>query len=180
MKVRTVRNAADCVQIIDAARLSADAALRMLTGLAGHASQPVDALQALWALKTSKLGFNPLDSDEPLNLIEQLNQSFTYVASARAAQVLLELHSELAPFSLNLGTSPGYDIESDAGGGVRAEVFAAVAPSSNRKLAKDVSRLTGQPFAHKYVFFMCPGIGPGRQSHVAVDDVIVWSLGPPQ
>ena len=46
-----------------------------------------NALHALWALKVQKTGCNPLDAESPLNLIEQLNQTFTYLASAKEALI---------------------------------------------------------------------------------------------
>lgn len=83
-------------------------------------------------MKFSPVGCDPLDADTPLNLIEQINQTFTYLASAKAVKLLLQLHPELAPFTVNLGTSPGSDIESRTGAALAAEVFAAVNTSNNR------------------------------------------------
>ena len=73
-----------------------------------------------------EFGQDPLE-DRPLNLVEQLNQTFTYLTSLMAAEYLLEAHPEHAPYILNLGTSPGYDVVSKDEV-VIAETFAAVSP----------------------------------------------------
>jgi len=174
MKVRQIRTPEECHQIVRDARKSAQQSISQLQ--AAFAEAAADPLQTLWRMKTTALGADPLDSDRPLNIIEQLNQSFTCVASALAVLELLRLHPDLAPFTLNMGTSKGFDIWSDAGGGLRAEVFAAVSPTNNQKLTADIKRLVPEPVAHKYVFFMCPGIPAGDTSR-SRDGVIAWSLG---
>lgn len=172
MKLRTVSNIAEATEIEELAKVSAARALAQVSALPSS-----DALAALWEMKTAALGCDPLDAETPLNLIEQLNQTFTYIASARAAKFLLKAHPELAPFQLNLGTSPGPDIESRAGRGLSAEVFAAVTPASNRKLQRDIQKVCGTTAAFKYVFFMCPGYDEGVQPRLSRDGVTVWSLG---
>ena len=128
-------------------------------------------------MKFSPVGCDPLNSESPLNLIEQINQTFTYLASAKAVMRLLELHPALAPFTVNLGTSPGSDIES-ACGSLAAEVFAAVNTSNNRKLARDRAKVSQTNAQFKYVFFMCPGYEPGRQPQSEREaGVEVWSVG---
>lgn len=136
-----------------------------------------DAIKVLWQMKVAAFGCNPLDAESPLNLIEQLNQTFTYIASARAVKELLAEHPADAPFKLNLGTTAGSDIESH-NGRVAAEVFAAVNTSNNRKLAKDIEKVRATEASIKYVFFMCPGIARGRQPRLEKDaEVRVWSIG---
>ena len=73
------------------------------------------AIHALAILKFSESGRDPLDHKRPLNIIEQLNQSFTYLASIAAARWLLEHHPSCAPLILNLGTTSGPDIISQCG-----------------------------------------------------------------
>jgi hypothetical protein len=91
---------------------------------------------------------------------------------------VLRLHPELAPFTLNLGTAPGSDIESLKGEGLAAEVFAAVNTSNNRKLARDLNKVACSNAELKYVFFMCPGYGAGRQVQLeGKSGVHVWSVG---
>ena len=96
-------------------------------------SSEIDAntSQALFAkMKFGGIGFDPLDPKRALNIIEQINQSFTYLASFYALEVLFTEYSELAPFRLNLGTAPGSDIESECGE-LAAEVFASVTPTKS-------------------------------------------------
>ena len=135
---------------------SAEHSLRQLASNSGP-----EALKALWRMKVEAIGCDPMNADRPLNLIEQLNQTFTYIASARAAKILFEKHPGAAPFTLNLGTAAGSDIESDKEGGVAAEVFAAVNTSNNKKLTKDIAKVSATTARFKYVFYMCPGVGPG-------------------
>jgi hypothetical protein len=173
VKIRVLSSVQDVELIESAVKRSADAALKNLVQLHGSAG-----LHALWSLKVHKSGCDPLNADSPLNLIEQLNQTFTYLASARAVKILFELHPELAPFTVNLGTSSGSDIESGTGVGLAAEVFAAVNTANNRKLAKDLAKVARSEAQFKYVFFMCPGYLQGRQlHHESVPGVQVWSVG---
>lgn len=136
-----------------------------------------DALRSLWEMKFHPIGYDPLDADRPPNIIEQLNQTFTYIASARAARLLLELHPELGPFTLNLGTAKGSDIEASDPARLAGEVFAAVNTANNRKLKKDLDKVLKTGADLMYVFFMCPGISYGRQEKLESSGVQVWSLG---
>jgi hypothetical protein len=62
-------------------------------------------------------------------------------------------------FSLNLGPQNGNDIISKDGT-IVAEVFAAVNPSNNNKLNKDIKRLAENKVEknakHKFIFFYTP------------------------
>lgn len=126
-------------------------------------------------MKFGGIGFDPLDSKRELNIVEQINQSFTYLASFYALEILFTEYPELAPFRLNLGTAPGSDIESECGG-LAAEVFAAVAPTSNQKLKKDINKVLETNAKLKFIFFMCPNFELGRQPQLEKDSVIVWAL----
>ena len=173
MKKRELHSVEEANQIIDLVTQSAAKAMEQLAMLPTE-----QALRSLWSMKIEQVGCDPLDAEATLNLIEQLNQSFTYVASAKAVKVLLSLHPELAPFTLNLGTMAGSDIESTKGGGLAAEVFAAVNTKNNRKLAKDIEKVGKVEARFKYAFFMCPGYETGRQHQLETrQDVEVWSVG---
>jgi hypothetical protein len=149
---------------------SAERSLQQLVSASGQ-----DALRALWRMKVEEIGCDPMNVDRPLNLIEQLNQTFTYIASARAARILFEKHPSAAPFTLNLGTAAGSDIASEKEGGVAAEVFAAVNTSNNEKLKKDIAKVSTTSARFKYVFYMCPGVDRGlKKEHGGVQ---VWSVG---
>lgn len=173
MKIRAIRTVEEADEIVTTVTQSAERALAELA----KSATAKHGLQALWSMKFSSVGCDPLNADSPLNLIEQINQTFTYLASAKAVKQLLELHPELAPFTVNLGTSPGSDIES-ACGSLAAEVFAAVNTSNNRKLARDRVKVSQTGARFKYVFFMCPGYAPERQPKLEREAGIeVWSVG---
>ncbi len=122
-------------------------------------------LELLTALRFDTVGHDPL-TGEPLNVIEQLNQTFTILVSLRAVERLIEMHPETKGFRLALATSSGRDIESVELGLVAAEVFSATHPGSNQKLKKDIERLTSDPARHRYVFFAAPNYASGRQSEL--------------
>ena len=135
------------------------------------------AMEFFERLRFEKLGYDPLNSSRELNFIEQLNQSFTYLASFKAAKYIFQNHVGISELILNLGTTPGPDIETEDCGGISAEVFAATWPKSNNKLSKDIMKVQATKAKHKYVFFMCPGIDWGEFNQDISKDVTVWSLG---
>lgn len=150
MKKRSVENFADLDRLESAVLVSAALAMQSLGTLSGCA--PIDALAAV---KFAKVGWDPLDPHRPLNLIEQINQTFTYLASIEGARWLLGRHPECAPLVLNLGTQSGFDIESKCGRFV-AETFAATDPKSNDKLRKDLAKLRAATVQHRFVFYLSP------------------------
>lgn len=152
MKKHTIDTAGDVERLLALLATSASTTRDHLRELLE--AEP-DGLAILSRLKFSKAGCDPLDPGRPLNVIEQLNQTFTYKASFQAAAWLLEHHPEHAPFCLRLGTSSGTDIESHDGV-VLAEVFAAVTPKNNRKLKADLKRLRDRTARHRYVFYLSP------------------------
>jgi hypothetical protein len=120
----------------------------------------VGSIELLYRMNFEEIGCDPLDSSRKLNLIEQLNQTFTYAVSLKAAEYLLNHHADLRSLTLNLGTRSGWDMETSEDGGLAAEVFASVHPSNNRKLEKDIQKVAAAEAKHRYVFFMCPGFEP--------------------
>jgi hypothetical protein len=114
------------------------------------------------------VGYDPL-TGEPLNIVEQLNQTFTILVSLHAIERLIELHPEAGGFRLALGTRSGRDIESVRPNHVAAEAFSATRPTSNQKLTKDLTRLATDTALRRYVFFASPGLSPGR--HVELETV---------
>ena len=137
-----------------------------------------DAMSFLFECKFNQSGFNPLDSSIKLNLIEQLNQTFTYLASFKGAEYIFLHHKKVKSLTLNLGTASGTDIETDEDGGVVAEVFASVNPSNNQKLKNDINRISLVDAKHRYVFFISPKKELGiYKSTWDLDNVTVISLG---
>ena len=135
-------------------RAAADLAVQRLRELSTSSS---DGLAVLRALKFEPFGRHPLEPRD-LNLIEQINQTWTYLVSLRALTFLFERHPEAVGFKLSLGTRSGTDIMSLAPYAVAAETFAATSPRSNRKLTQDVQKLVRDcPEARaRYVFFAAP------------------------
>ncbi len=160
------------VHIEDIAHSAEQAQLRIT-----EMSENTHAMNFMERLKFEKMGYDPLNSNRDLNFIEQLNQTFTYLASMKAAEFLFNQHPEISSLTLNLGTASGSDIESSDCGGIAAEVFAATKPSSNNKLNKDIQKVSETDAKYKYSFFMCPDIDPGEYVSKSSPDVIVWSLG---
>jgi len=122
-------------------------------------NESVSDLQFLHKLKFLPAGRSPLNLGD-LNLIEQLNQTFTYLASFKAVEYLWAEHPNEESFTVNLGTASGYDVHNDAKT-IIAEVFAAVKPSNNNKLKKDVEKVNDSNAEYKYVFYYCPGFKVG-------------------
>jgi hypothetical protein len=172
MKQIILKNLEQVDEHIELIRHSADEAKIRLMEI----SEQDDDIGFLERIKFDQIGFDPLDASRRLNLIEQVNQTFTYLASLRAAKVLFASHAGIESFKLNLGTSSGQDIES-SDGEIVAEVFSATKPGSNDKLNKDIKRLKTLSARFKYVFFMCPGIPEGIFRYRNEKEVIIWSLG---
>jgi len=143
----------------------------------GDILKSASANEFLYRVKFEPIGCDPLKHDRQLNLIEQVNQHFTYLASLRAAELWLNWHPKAIPFTLNLGTTSGFDIESSGEGGIVAEVFSAVNPTNNGKLNKDVKKISGTQAKHKYVFYLCPGEDTeSEQPNYNYPNVKIWAL----
>ena len=122
------------------------------------AGEPLDLLRAL---RFQTVGHDPL-TGEPLNVVEQLNQTFTILVSLRAVVQLLGMHPESGGFRLALATSSGRDIESVVPNLVAAEAFSATHPGSNQKLKKDIARLSADAARYRYGFVRLADIGRGN------------------
>ncbi len=165
MRRQSIASLADVARLESLVTSSAQlAATRMQTLL-----QASTGLDTLARLKFSPVGCDPLDPARNLNVVEQINQTFTYLASLAAARWLLARHPANVPYTLNLGTMAGTDIVS-ADGEVAGEVFAATHPDSNDKLRKDMDKVGLSPATHKYVFYLSPkgSRRPPRPGIVAV------------
>jgi len=138
-----------------------------------------EAIHLLRKLRFDPVGFCP-STGKALNIVEQLNQTFTILVSLSAIEYLLTTHPDVGGFKLALGTSSGRDNESVQPDRVIAEVFSATHPTSNQKLKKDVDRLTKETAAHKYVFFAAPKFMPGRHANLERPgvDVKVFAVDP--
>ena len=94
-----------------------------------------------------------------LNLVEQVNQTFTYLTALAAAKLLLEWHPEAGGLRLAPGAhapKDSLDIEGLNDRIVGAETFASVDPKNNGKISGDVEKMSGRPEKHRYVLFHSP------------------------
>lgn len=167
-----VRTASDVEDHLAAIRASA---ARAQSWIASQAGDPLDLLRRM---KFEPVGFHPIE-DRALNVIEQINQTWTYAVALSAARVLLELHPGAGGFKVAPGAHMALelDIMSEEPGLVGAETFAAVHPRNNGKLAADLAKLAGRPEKHRYVFFMSPRHpGASRQPALERYGVEVWSV----
>ena len=142
------------------------------------AAQTGDPLDMLKHMKFDPVGFHPIE-DRPLNLVEQINQTWTYAVALAAARQLLELHPDAGGYHLAPGAhaSKPLDIMSEIDGMVGAETFAAVDPANNRKLALDLVKMAARTEQHRYIFFMSPKFpGAQRLPRFERDGVQVWSV----
>ena len=168
-----LKNKEEAERHIEYLRLSAEESQFKIDEISSY-SNPLEFLRQI---KFEKIGFDPLDAERPLNFIEQVNQTFTYFASFKAADYLFDRHKGIDSLILNLGTRSGSDIESIFDGGIAAEVFAAVHPNNNKKLQKDIQKVSLVEAKYKYVFFICPDIEEGPYFVNHGNGVVVWSLG---
>jgi hypothetical protein len=167
-----IQNDDDADRLIQTIRASAQRAHDWI------ATQSGDPLDMLKRMKFEPAGFHPVE-DRALNVVEQINQTWTYFVAASAAKQLLKLHPDVGGFHLAPGAhaSLELDIMSAEPGTVGAETFAAVDPRNNRKLYLDLQKMAARAERHRYVFFMSP-LYPeaGRQAKLERDGVEVWSL----
>ena len=122
-------------------------------GLLKTLLQSRDTLEFFARLKFTEAGRDPLDCDRTLNVVEQLNQTFTYLATIGGARWIISNHPDCQPLVLNLGTASGFDIQSQCGRFV-AETFAVTHPRSNDKLRKDISKIQQVAADHRFVFYI--------------------------
>lgn len=140
--------------------------------------QSTDALAWMKGVKFSQIGFHPI-THKPLNLIEQVNQTFTFLVALEATRILLERHPDAEGYHLAPGAHAHkpLDIVSVKPGLVGAECFAAVHPRNNNKLNGDLEKLRTANEKHRYVFFSSPEYLT-TEHIVALDKwgVEVWSI----
>ena len=167
-KTRTVSN----LEEISALEKKVRAAIRKTVSALGGLIDNSKPFNLFYAMKFEPVGYDPLEPERPLNLIEQINQSFSYLVTLRGAAYLLRKHPTAVPFMLNFGTAPGPDIVS-ADRSVMAEAFAATRTDSNRKLRKDIEKMRARAAGHKYVFFYTHEAPPKAKDEGEVETVFV-------
>src|SRR5258708_10191972 len=95
-----IRSVAEIEKFETSIRAAAHLAVRRLRELSMGSS---DGLAVLRALKFEPFGRHPLESRD-LNLIEQINQPWTYLVSFRALAFLFERHPNAGDCKLSLST----------------------------------------------------------------------------
>ena len=143
---------------------------------AAVASPEQSPLPWLTKLRFGKLGIHPLSS-HPLNFIEQINQTFSYLVAISGVGLLLDRHPEANGFLIAPGAhaSLPLDIMSQEPGLVGAECFAAVELTNNNKLNRDMAKLRDRSERYRYVFFSSPR--PQQTEEIQIlsrDGVEVW------
>jgi hypothetical protein len=169
-RLRTIRNIAE----LEETRASVLEAVALTSRwLSSFEYQPMSLFRAM---RFTKIGHDPLTL-KPLNIVEQLNQTFTILATLKAIELLFQLHSEVQGFRMALGTCRGRDIESIDEGLIAAEVFCATHPTSNQKLKKDIEGMSTVKADHRYVFFASPSHSGGRLERLETcDGVHVYAI----
>jgi len=82
-----VRNIEDVDRYLGQVR---DAAVKIHSWIAAQTGDPLDLLRRM---KFETVGFHPIQG-HALNVVEQINQTWTYVVALAAARHLLEMHPE--------------------------------------------------------------------------------------
>lgn len=141
-----------------------------------------DPLRAMFEMKFQATGFHP-SAGYALNLVEQINQTFTYLCALEAASLLFDWHQGLNGLSIYPGAHAPkgtLDIEAlEQPNFLGAETFAAVTPTNNRKLIKDLEKLRDREEEYRYVFFISPThMVTSRQERLEKYGVHVWSIWP--
>jgi hypothetical protein len=132
----TVRAPSDIDDLMKVIRSSAARAQNWLSVQTG------DSLDFFRQMKYEAVGFHPIE-DRKINLVEQINQTWTFVAALAGARQLFKLHPNIGGFHLAPGAHASLDLDimSEVEGMVGAEAFAAVTPRNNQKLVGDMTKL---------------------------------------
>jgi len=120
-------------------------------------------IEAMRQMKFEAIGFHPIEG-RPLNLIEQVNQTFTFLVALKATAWLFKRHPGTKGYRLAPGAKASLpldimSIETDL---IGAETFASVHPDNNKKLRSDLQKLQQSNCQFRYAFFYSPGFAPGR------------------
>jgi len=168
----TVSSVADADALMDKIRATA---ISVRNWVALQTGDPLDMLRRM---KFEPVGFHPIEG-YALNIVEQINQTWTFCVALAAARQLLLLHPDAGGLRLAPGAHAcqALDIMSVTEGCVGAETFAAVTPRNNGKLAADLLKLAARPERHRYVFFMSPHFqGNKRLPQFEQPGIQVWSV----
>lgn len=164
---RHIRTRSDLAKIREVLNTTRERARNVVARIVGE-------VNFLERMKFEPLGCDPLDPTDAQNLAEQIDQQAIYEAAADALDYLCTKYPDCEWMFAPGAHSSGHDIQSNDRL-VAAEVFAAVKPDNNRKLAKDIEKVATFAGPHRYVFYRSPG---HARSERRVSGVVVVSLGP--
>jgi hypothetical protein len=99
-----VRNIEDVDRYLGLIR---DAAAKIHAWIAAQTGDPLDLLRRM---KFETAGFHPIQG-HALNVVEQINRTWTYVVALAAARHLLEMHKEAGGFVLAPGAHAAIDLD---------------------------------------------------------------------
>ncbi|MDJ0993117.1 MAG: hypothetical protein QNI90_06055 [Dinoroseobacter sp.] len=141
-----------------------------------------EPMAAMFDMKFRPIGFHPT-AGHPLNLIEQINQTFSFLCALEASELLFQWHKDLEGLVVYPGAHAPrgtLDIEAlNRPGYIGAELFAAVRPANNGKLKKDLEKLRDRSEENRYEFFICPTHPETKRQNDLEDyGVRVWSIWP--
>ncbi len=159
---------------------------RTAAWLRGFPGSPLELFTALrfqpvgkhpgFPFTSAPAGHDPL-TEEPVNLIEQIDQTFMILLSLRAVESLIEKHPTKAKgFRLALAVSTGADIQSVEPNLVAAKV--AAYPGTTPRFKKAGARLESDPARYRYLFFAGPTFASEQRIPVeslpGVELICVW------
>jgi hypothetical protein len=103
--------------------------------------------------KFGHFGCDPRNPEKDFSIIEQINQTMTYLVSVRAV-LWLQANRIDQTWYFNLGTQGGSDIANKVKDEtISCEVFAATNKDSNQKLSRDIAKVRKVKSAeHRFVF----------------------------
>lgn len=138
-----------------------EAAAATISAIDEARSRQAAPLEILSAFKFELFGFHPLrertGTYRALNIVEQINQTFSLLVALRAVAWLLQRHpGRTFLVDAGAGAVTPHDIVS-TDGMVAAECFAAVRRDNNGKLRKDIRTIATSAWlpadAERHVFF---------------------------
>lgn len=144
-----VQDFTDVQRIREHVHAAAATAVGQLSSLAG------EPLEVLHTLRFTEFGMHPTETRK-LNFIEQLNQTFSVLVTLTAAESVFERIEGHGGLQLNLGTSSGRDVCGVSPDVIEVETIAAVSPSNNYKLKKDINRLQKSAAEYRWIFYYAP------------------------
>lgn len=138
----------------------------------------LEGLDALRLMKFTKCGGDPF-TGEHLNLVEQINQTFTYLVCLEAVRVLMERHPDKdAQYVVSFGSKNGFNVMT-RDGGIVCDCFAAARPDLHGQLIREVRKVNGCAGArYKYVVYYTAESKPALLARIRLKypDVVVIPL----